>query len=180
MNANANIASHSSVISYPNTVLISYSVGNKKVCTAFHITESTNFCDDNKSLSYSPLDYMSLYAKDYQLLKADIDEFQSLESDWNGNHADPFDKQIISNAKSFLEYIKPYSVHVSVFPTARESIQFEYEHEDRYCEAEIFIDSVTVFATNRKNRKVRKNINSYNFIEKSANLFVSIFNGYWE
>jgi hypothetical protein len=196
MSVYVNKSSNSTRMTYNPAVLMAFFVEDNKICPfllhssplqkeSFNhdipekLAKELNSCNV-KSQSYSTLDYMSPYAKDYQILKSEIAEFELLEFDWNDNQANQFDKNIIHNAKLFLELIKRYSIHVSVFPTARESIQFEYEHEDRYCEAEIFIDSVTVFSTNRKNRKIRKNINGYNFIEKSANLFESIFNGYWE
>lgn len=181
--------SYSRKINYPNLNLSnSFNKNNYSYITIrfFEEVKETDhsvrgFRQEKKTnTSHTSLDYMSSYAKEYQLLKADIDEFLLLESNWNDNQAESFDNNIILNAKSFLEFIKELSNDISVFPTARKSIQFEYEHKDVYCEAEIFIDNVTIFATNRRNRKIRKNINGYEYIENSSNLFKRIFDGCWE
>jgi hypothetical protein len=45
---------------------------------------------------------------------------------------------IIFKAKQFVSKVKSLSSYISIFPTARRSIQIEWEINDKYCEAEVF------------------------------------------
>ncbi|WP_338226481.1 hypothetical protein [Algoriphagus confluentis] len=70
-----------------------------------------------------------------------LEEFKKLEFNWNGNNAEPFSDALIEKAKSVLFSLR---VQPEVFPTARKSIQFEYEKENGdYLEFEIFENSVS-------------------------------------
>ena len=72
-----------------------------------------------------------------------LEQFKSLGFNWNGNKAEPFSESLLENAKSVLCTLK---VQPEVFPTARKSIQFEYEKENGdYLEIEIFEDSAKFF-----------------------------------
>lgn len=69
--------------------------------------------------------------------------FLDLEYNWNDNGADPFSHNLISYAQSLvLDLIR----QPDVFPTARQSIQFEYENENNdYLEIEIFKDKMEIY-----------------------------------
>lgn len=72
----------------------------------------------------------------------EMDNFRLLNKDWNGHGTERIDQDVIDNAKSILEVL---SVNPEVFPTGRNSIQFEYEKENGdYLEFEIFNDKVIV------------------------------------
>lgn len=63
-------------------------------------------------------------------------EIERLEDNWNGNGAASFSGRILSAAKNLVMTL---SVQPAIFPTARDSIQFEYEKESGdYLEIELF------------------------------------------
>ena len=54
-----------------------------------------------------------------------IDEIGKLEDNWNENGAHRFSKQIISEVKGL---VKLFKIQPHIFPTACDSIQFEFEN----------------------------------------------------
>lgn len=67
-----------------------------------------------------------------------LDRFATFEDNWNGNGANKFSKDLIEKAKYIIENI---SMQPSVFPVARDSIQFEYTKENGdYLEFELYDD----------------------------------------
>ncbi len=62
-----------------------------------------------------------------------VEEFRKLEKDWNMYDADPLPPKVIDNA---IEILKHLNIQPKVFPTAVDSIQFEYEEEIRTDEDE--------------------------------------------
>lgn len=65
-----------------------------------------------------------------------MDEIAALEYDWNGYGAQKFSNELIEKCKSILCALPVYP---QIYPTGRQSIQFQYELEDRsYLEFEIF------------------------------------------
>jgi hypothetical protein len=60
---------------------------------------------------------------------------EELKDDWNGNGAKAFTKDHIEFAKRFAEHL---GEDFLIFPTARKSIQLEYEDENTYIEFEIY------------------------------------------
>lgn len=76
-----------------------------------------------------------------------IEQFNLLEENWNGNHAEVFSKELVDKAKRILNLL---SDEPEVFPTARNSIQFEYEKiNGEYLEFEIFEKFTKVFLIDR-------------------------------
>lgn len=78
-----------------------------------------------------------------------VNSFQHLNLGWNGYEADPIDKSIIDDVKSQLYLL---SIQPDVFPTARNSVQLEFHHDNgNYLEFEIFRDKVVKLCeTNNK------------------------------
>lgn len=67
-----------------------------------------------------------------------LDRFAAFEDNWNGNDASKFSKDLIEKVKYIIENI---SVQPSVFPVARDSIQFEYTKDNGdYLEFELYDD----------------------------------------
>lgn len=67
-----------------------------------------------------------------------IDDIAALKDNWNENGASSFPAHMISKAK---ELVLQLSIQPYVFPTANDSIQFEYEKDDGdYLEFELFGD----------------------------------------
>lgn len=72
-----------------------------------------------------------------------LKEISELEYNWNGNSAAPFSSLLIGNSFNIINTIIRQP---DLFPTARNSIQIEYEKADgSYLEFEIFENYVEVF-----------------------------------
>lgn len=85
-----------------------------------------------------------------------LNHFSTFEKNWNGYEADPLPDNIIEVTRKIL---KRLSVQPEMFPTARDSIQLEYERENGdYLEFEIKATGVEVFispASNPNSRRVQ-------------------------
>lgn len=67
-----------------------------------------------------------------------LDEISLLSYNWNNNGANAFSPALIGKMRDIINRI---SVQPAIFPTARDSIQFEYENENGdYLEFELFED----------------------------------------
>lgn len=92
-----------------------------------------------------------IYSENYQLKKKlnninTILSFKKFESNWNGNGAEPFSVAIIQKAFDFINSSE-LKFQPNVFPTARQSIQFEYEKSNgNYLEIEIFEDRFSAYS----------------------------------
>ncbi len=65
-----------------------------------------------------------------------ISEIRCLEDNWNGNGAPKFSSQLLDSVLSIVEKL---TRQPSIFPTARDSIQLEYENDiGDYLEFEVF------------------------------------------
>lgn len=72
-----------------------------------------------------------------------IEDFLLLGENWNGNHAPPFNNVLIEATQDIIKNIR--EDQPDIFPTARESIQLEYEKENEdYLELEVFKDKIIV------------------------------------
>lgn len=75
-----------------------------------------------------------------------LKEFSDLSYNWNENGAEPFSPKLIRISSLIIEEI---SHQPEIFPTARQSIQFEYEKDNGdYLEFEIFEDRVEYLLIN--------------------------------
>jgi hypothetical protein len=124
-------------------------------------------------VSHSTQDYFSPHAKDYNLLLMKLDEIKSLEKNWNGYNADAIPSSVIVNAKKFISYVRDLSAFISIFPTARQSIQIELEVVDIYCEAEIFSDVFEIYAEKNNVERANKKFSS---VEQASSNFKTLFN----
>lgn len=65
-------------------------------------------------------------------------EIAALESNWNGNGANAFSDTLLSKCREVLQGLR---IQPDIFPTAQDSIQFEWEHlQGDYLEVELFED----------------------------------------
>ena len=63
-------------------------------------------------------------------------EIQQLQNNWNGNGANSFSQDLLARARRI---VMTSFIQASIFPTARDSIQFEYENDiGDYLEIEVF------------------------------------------
>ena len=93
-----------------------------------------------------------------------IQSFAKLTEGWNGYHAQPFDATLLNRCigliKSLEQHLQP-----DIFPTARNSIQFEYEDEHgHYLEIEIFEDHYEYFYENLNGREAESKLANWDEI----------------
>lgn len=102
-------------------------------------------------------------------LKNKLEHISELPDNWNNYDSKKFNSNIINNGKEFIEYIiKEHLIMKNentqtywpvVFPTGRNSLQFEYESDNKnYLEIEVFSDSYNVYYTMNGNDNLRDNI----------------------
>jgi hypothetical protein len=106
------------------------------------------------------------YFKNLELL----DEFKNFKKDWNNNLADPFNEDLIEKCKILITII---NIQPKIYPTARDSIQFEYNHNENYLEFEIFDNKIEYFIE-YKNGKTKEAV----IIDLNINLILEEFYGY--
>ncbi len=83
-----------------------------------------------------------------------IKEFYKFEKGWNGYDANPIDKEVITKALYLDKWI-PFET--DVFPTAANSVQFEFETDNHYLEIEVKSDKVTIYENFNEN-EVEKDV----------------------
>ena len=82
---------------------------------------------------------MKKKTKNLQLLE----EYRSLENDWNGYDAPKLPNELIDRCITIIDTLE---VQPDVFPTPRESIHFEYEKDSgTYAEFELYKDKIDFF-----------------------------------
>lgn len=88
-----------------------------------------------------------------------LKDISALEYNWNGNDAVPFSKALIDKTSSLLMEL---DVQPEIFPTADNSIQFEFEGDnDSYLEFQIYESSIAdVFCIDKDGRERVWNIDS--------------------
>ena len=73
-----------------------------------------------------------------------IREIEELQYNWNGNEAARFSADLVKKARSVIMQLP---IQPDIFPTARDSIQFEYENNvGDYLEFELFQNRLKVFS----------------------------------
>lgn len=78
-----------------------------------------------------------------------LNQIKELKDDWNGYGAQSIDNIVIKSVENIIE-----NVHVQpeIYPTGRNSIQLEYELEDRsYLEFEVFKDKILCMRIPQRN-----------------------------
>lgn len=80
-----------------------------------------------------------------------LQSFRELKKGWNGYDADPLPGTLIDRALALLNEPRIMYFIPEVFPTARDSIQFEYRRpEGGYLEVEIFKDTFAMYMEDGK------------------------------
>lgn len=102
-----------------------------------------------------------------------LDQIAVLEDGWNGNKAKAFEKQFILTVRSIITALE---IQPEIFPTARDSVQFEYEKEDgSYLEIEINSDDKwEVFEINRDGEE------KYFSIVANIEAIIKVVNSFYE
>jgi hypothetical protein len=102
--------------------------------------------------------------------KEKLNHFKNLELNWNFSNALPFTQTLITKVENLLEHL---TVQPKIFPTGRQSIQFEYEKTNGdYLEFEVFEDSV-IYLLIKNNTEIEKQIplNHINFNQLINNFY---------
>ena len=103
--------------------------------------KETNYLDISSDYAY--YDNVIIFSPELQGNLDIIDSFEKLEYNWNGYGGLKLSKSVIDNARSALYFLDRQP---DIFPTGRNSIQFEYERENGdYLEFEIFENSIVAF-----------------------------------
>jgi hypothetical protein len=99
-----------------------------------------------------------------------LESFKILKDNWDGYNAPAIDFYLIEKCK---EIVNSFALHIQpdIFPTGRNSIQFEYESDDgKYLEIEIFLDKMSLYYTDNETE-----IDNDNISFDKANIFISKF-----
>ena len=140
---------------------------------------SSELSSENDSIKFEIANLKQVYSENYQLKKKikninSIHSLKILDTNWNGNNAEPFSDTIIQRA---LDIINSPSLKFQpdVFPTGRQSIQFEYEKSNgNYLEIEIFEDNYSAYSE-IKNEETEFESISLDDIFRLVNEFYSRF-----
>ena len=90
----------------------------------------------------SPLTGSASSALARNILK--IRSFERLLPNWNQNGAAPLSREVTERAVDLLQFLK---IQPQIFPTARQSVQFEYEKANGdYLEFEVFADKTQCYS----------------------------------
>jgi len=84
-------------------------------------------------------------------IKENIESFRHLKEGWNCYGSKAIPEKVIKRALEFEQMMDEETVEV--FPTARESIQFETKSDKRYVEIEIFEDHVECFFLSEESKE---------------------------
>lgn len=72
-----------------------------------------------------------------------MEQIEYMSYNWNGNGAQPLSREVIQYGKEILNIL---SIQPEIFPTATNSIQFEYDKDNGdYLEFNIYDDRIDIF-----------------------------------
>ncbi len=73
-----------------------------------------------------------------------LSDFKQLAANWNGNGAIPFEAELLAKTERIVHSL---AYQPQIFPTARQSVQFEYHRKNGdYLEFEIFDDEIIAYS----------------------------------
>lgn len=114
------------------------SVGNSIQCHN-NINKNQALCRSSYIDNSNTINFSQELQKNIEL----INSYKNLDDNWNSYGASKFSESVIDKALSILYFL---SIQPDVFPTGRNSIQFEYEKNNGdYLEFEIYEDRITAF-----------------------------------
>lgn len=103
-----------------------------------------------------------------------LNQLGLLKRDWNGYGAVPIPLAVLDAAKMFLQSLKNSNIDLNgweVFPTARESVQFEKTVGDDYIEIEIYSDGHFAFYSEGQVNLEMESISMKETMEKISSVF---------
>lgn len=100
-----------------------------------------------------------------------LKSFGELKENWNLYNAKPFIKKLNWKCENFI-ISSELKYQPDIFPTGRDSIQFEYEEEDgSYLEIEVFSNRISLFETDSFGCELEIENESWDNILKKINDF---------
>ena len=117
--------------------------------------------------------------EEYNMTKAQnlfrLDEIAELKEDWNGYGAKSFSPKLID---IFKRIINDLEFQPKIFPTGRQSVQFQYELKNRsYLEFEIFGEKVSCLEVPKR---IYSNANTFEFPISKAQMIKEIVKKFYE
>ena len=117
------------------------------------------------------LNFIQKYSEEQKTLATEIAE---LEENWNGYGAKAFSQKLIEKCKGIIYDLE---VQPNIFPTGRQSVQFQYELEDRsYLEFEIFEENVSCLEVPQR---IYSNARTFEFPISEAQRIKEIVKGFY-
>lgn len=97
-----------------------------------------------------------------------LDAFSKLKIGWNCYDAKPIPEELIKRTKTV---IKGLDIQPDIFPTARESIQIEFDNRDDYLEFEIFRGNKVVMYQEKGGNEMEEEIRCEDIRKKVADFY---------
>lgn len=129
-------------------------------------------CDENETEILEPDNFKAISKTDS--IRA-LEEIQNLEENWNGCGAKPIPESVINLSR---DIVMELDYQPEVFPTARRTIQMEYELDDNsYLEFEVYPNYIAVMEVPKRDysKAINKIISSRDY--RKLALIVSNFHG---
>lgn len=109
------------------------------------------------------------------IIDAKLKEFGELSEGWNGYDAASIPADAIASAKLFLQNLVAYRIDLDgwkVFPTGRESVQFEKTENEIYVEVEIYSNGRFAFYSEGTKEIELDSINLMETMQRVSSVFV--------
>lgn len=86
-----------------------------------------------------------------------LDEIKGLKKNWNGNKAKPISKKLVNKTKTLIINLEKQP---QIFPTANDSIQIEYDGENKsYLELQVTkLNELTYFKVDKEGKEISGSI----------------------
>lgn len=128
-----------------------------------------NFNNKNNPKYVNGVMINSKHIKELRLNKEKIQSYKNLQHNWNMAGAIPFDELFLNDIEVLLKKI---NIQPKIFPTGRNSIQFEYEKDNGdYLEFEIFDNKIFCLSIINNDEKTSE----FNFDSEMVNNFLNDF-----
>ena len=115
---------------------------NMKLANAINPIYLVEYCDSQQQTQDFGSDFVLIKSggarmpQEYYKNKIALNQIAALPNNWNNNGANTFSPQLISRSQHLIERLQKQPM---IFPTANDSIQFEYEKDNGdYLEFELF------------------------------------------
>ena len=84
-----------------------------------------------------------------------LGSYRELRAGWNGKGSTSFDGELIDSA---IEFVAQLEYQPEIFPTGRDSIQFEYHTDWGYLEVEMSLFDLSVFIETEKQKTEKEDV----------------------